>query len=206
MKNILIKMFSFILIIFACVGLTACGNNPPTTPPASEPTLTFRQRFNFVTADTVNELNSSESIYDIDHLQRFNQYKFFTLEVKQDFSFNHISFKVKGNSDSIENLYFSIEFENNGNVLADWTSDSTEISSTEKKFDIYCVVNNTNSYQYPYFQSDIAEFEKSSEFDAPKNMYFIFSVGTEKISTGYNSYKASGDIENPISFYDFNIE
>ena len=203
MKNILIKMFSFILIIFACVGLTACGGKTSEPPTITEPTLSFEDRFNFVTARMVDK---PSNIHQLQKLSDFNRYEYFILEAKRDFSFTHISFKVKVNSDSIENLYFSIESENNGNVLADWTSDSTEISSTEKKFDIYCVVNNTNSYQYPYFQSDIAEFEKSSEFDAPKNMYFIFSVGTEKISTGYNSYKASGDIENPISFYDFNIE
>lgn len=202
MKNILIKMFSFILIIFACVGLTACNNNPPTTPSQPETPLTFNQRFNFVTAKIVDV---TSTIISIDELSNYYRYKSFTLESKKDFTFSHISFKVKGESENIENLYFSVEFKNDESLRGHWiTSEPVSISNTEKEFNIYCVTSDFNSF--PHFNSSISEYEKPAQFNANADMYFVFTVGTEMMSTGNNSYKANGNIENPISFYDFTIE
>ena len=200
MKKFIKYILTLSLVLITMFSFAGCGNNDSDgTQPETPASLVFTEEFGF---DELQTYKNGIECINIDSLSQFAYYKYVTLYAKKQTSFNHLSFKIKSNSEISENLYVSIS-----TPSANWISSPIEISSNEAVVEIYYVRWNSGSHEFltqkenngnNSFVLDKVSFAQDEEL--------TISFGTRSEALNWKDYYATGEYSNSISIYGFEIE
>ena len=184
------------LIIISGFAIMGCSNNQSEEVEDSPENLVFNECFGF---SEITTYTGGLNITSIDELSQLGNYKSVSLYTKKTFSFNHFSFKISSDTNSLEEVYITIKFGTNNN----WNSISNYIIKSDKtNIDCYYVLGSNSGSKY--FNDNATNPNISLiNYEIQKNTVITIFFGTQE---GYQNYPAEGQYDSLIKLTDFSIE